>query len=69
MKVRSTLQTRYGALTVEANRIERTPISGGTIVFITAGGRVQSRDVGATYFSTCDGGEPIAAPINLIKVS
>ena len=61
MEVRSTLlKPDDGSLNAEANRIEGTSISGGTIVFIPAGGWVQLRNVGATSFSTSDGGEPIA---------
>ncbi len=63
------IQTRYGALNAEDDRNECTPISGGTIVFIPAGGRVQLRNVETTPLSTCDGGIPLAASINLIKIN
>ncbi|MEY9976331.1 hypothetical protein [Lysinibacillus sp. RC79] len=62
------IQTRYGVQDLEADRALCTPVSGGTIIFIPAGGTVQLRNVQVTPFSTCDG-PALAASINLIKVS
>lgn len=61
------IQTRYGAVNDENDRNECVPFSGGTIVFIPAGGTVQLRNIGQN-FETCDF-SLLAASINLIKVS
>ena len=62
------IQTRYGVQDLEVDRAMCVPVSGGTIVFIPAGGTVQLRNVQGSPFSTCDG-PALAASINLIKVS
>lgn len=62
------VQTRFGVQDLEADRALCTPVSGGTIIFIPAGGTVQLRNVQLTPFHTCDG-PALAASINLIKVS
>ncbi|MGE7947441.1 hypothetical protein [Lysinibacillus sp. NPDC093688] len=62
------IQTRFGVQDFEADRSLCTPVSGGTIIFIPAGGTVQLRNVQLTPFTTCDG-PALAASINLIKVS
>ncbi|MED3804696.1 hypothetical protein P4562_22640 [Lysinibacillus xylanilyticus] len=62
------IQTRYGIQDLETDRNLCAPVSGGTIIFIPAGGTVQLRNVQLSSFRTCDG-PALAASINLIKVS